>query len=74
MIAKLRRVLRLAKAAATDSRLPWPVRWLFRVALAIKCVPVPDFGLDEIFLLGGMALLAGPYRGTWKLIREEIPQ
>ena len=55
-----------------DPRLPWPVRWIFRVALAIKCVPVPDFGIDEVLLLIGIALLAGPYRRTWALIRQEV--
>lgn len=72
--AWLRRLLRLAKAVATDDRLPTPVRWLFRIALAIKVVPVPDFGLDEVLLLIGVGLLAGPYRGVWRQIREETRQ
>jgi hypothetical protein len=67
----VRRWLRVAKALTTDKRLPWPVRWIFRVALAIKCVPVPDFGIDEVLLLIGVGLLAGPYRGVWRQIREE---
>ena len=64
------RWLRIAKALATDTRLPWPVRWLFTAALAIKCLPI-DFGIDEVLLLVGVALLAGPYRGVWTQIREE---
>jgi hypothetical protein len=48
------------------------VRWLFAVALAIKLVPFPDFGIDEVLLLIGAALLAGPYRGVWVQIREEM--
>jgi hypothetical protein len=66
-----KRWLRIARALATDTRLPRPVRWLFRAALAIKCVPLPDFGVDEILLLAGVALLAGPYRHVWRQIREE---
>ena len=69
--AWFKRWLRIAKAVATDTRLPWPVRWLFRAALAIKCIPLPDFGIDEVLLLVGVALLAGPYRGVWTQIREE---
>ena len=64
------RWLRIARAVATDKRLPRGVRWLFAVALAIKCLPI-DFGIDEVLLLVGVGLLAGPYRATWKLIREE---
>jgi len=69
--AWFKRWLRIAKAVSTDQRLPWPVRWLFRAALAIKCVPLPDFGIDEVLLLIGVGLLAGPYRGVWNAIREE---
>lgn len=65
------RMIRLGKAIATDKRLPRPVRWMFGVALAIKCVPVPDFGIDEVLLVVGMALLLGPYRSTFRAIREE---
>jgi len=68
---RLKRLLRLAKAAATDPRLPRPVRYLFVVALAVKCLPV-DFGADEILLLVGVGLLYGPYRRQWAEIRGEI--
>jgi hypothetical protein len=65
------RWLRIAKALTTDKRLPRPVRWLFTAALAIKAIPLPDFGVDEVLLLVGIGLLAGPYRGVWRQIREE---
>ena len=68
---RLRRWLRLAKAAATDKRLPRPVRWVFVVALAVRCLPV-DFGVDEVLLLVGVGLLAGPYRATWREVRADV--
>jgi hypothetical protein len=68
---KLSRALRLAKAAATDPRLPRPVRWLFVTGLAVKCLPV-DFGLDEVLLGTGLVLLFTRYRKTWAAIRSEI--
>jgi hypothetical protein len=37
----LRYAIRVAKALATDQRLPAPLRWALRVALAIKVIPVP---------------------------------
>lgn len=63
--------MRLAKAAATDKRLPRPVRWLFGAALAVKVLPV-DFGIDEALLLVGIALLSTKYRSTWREIRTEL--
>lgn len=68
---RVSRLARLGKALATDKRLPRPVRALFAISLAIKVVPFPDFGIDEIFLLIGILLLAGPYRHVWRAIREE---
>jgi len=68
------RWLRIARALATDKRLPRGVRWLFAVALAIKAIPLPDLGIDEVLLLVGVGLLAGPYRGVWRQIREEVGQ
>ena len=66
------RMVRLAKAAATDKRLPWPVRVLFGVSLAIKAVPFPDFGIDEAGLAIGILLLATVYRSTWREIVSEL--
>lgn len=68
---RLARLMRVAKALATDKRLPWPVRWMFAAAIAIKAVPLPDFGIDEILLIVGALLLLGPYRKTWRSIWEE---
>jgi len=63
--------MRLAKAAATDKRLPRPVRWLFTTALAVKMLPV-DFGIDETLLLVGIVLLSTRYRSTWRDIRADV--
>lgn len=69
---RVRYWLRLARAAATDPRLPRSVRWLFRVGIAIKLVPGPDLGIDEVALALGAILLATRYRATWATIREEL--
>lgn len=68
---RVKRLMLLAKAAATDPRLPRPVRWLFAIGLAAKLLPV-DFGIDEVALGLGILLLSTKYRATWKEIREEI--
>ena len=68
---RVKRLLRLAKAAASDPRLPKPVRWLFVVGLAAKAMPV-DFGIDELALGLGVVLLSTKYRATWREIREGI--
>lgn len=70
--ARIRFAVRMAKAAATDKRLPKPVRLLFAISLAIKAVPFPDFGVDEIGLGVGILLLATVYRGTWRTIMAEL--
>jgi hypothetical protein len=72
LLARVPRMLRLAKAASTDPRLPRPVRWLFAVSLAIKAIPFPDFGLDEVGLLLGIVLLNTVHRQVWAEIRAEI--
>ena len=69
---RVKRLMRLAKAAATDPRLPRPVRWLFAVSLAVKALPVPDFGIDEAGLLLGIVLLSTIYKHQWAEIRSEI--
>jgi hypothetical protein len=66
-----KRMMRYAKAAATDKRLPRPVRWLFVAGLAVKCLPV-DFGLDELLLGTGIVLLATRYRKVWAEIRADL--
>ena len=69
---RLKRLVRLAKAASTDERLPRSVRWLFRVSIAVKALPCPDFGIDELGLIVGIILLNTAYRDEWEQIRSEI--
>ena len=69
---RVARLVRLAKAAATDPRLPRPVRWIFRIGIAAKLFPGPDLGIDEVALGLGIVLLLGPYRHIWREIREGI--
>jgi hypothetical protein len=68
---KVKRALRLARAAATDKRLPPSVRWCFRIALLAKAMPL-DFGIDELALAVGLALLLTRHRATWRTICAEI--
>jgi hypothetical protein len=72
MKAKIKRAFRLLKALATDTRVPRPVRWLIGVSLAIKAVPFPDFGIDEVGLLIAFVLLSTLHRETFNEIRAEI--
>jgi hypothetical protein len=68
---RLKRLMRLAKAAATDPRLPRSVRALFWVGLAAKAMPI-DFGVDEVCLGLGIVLLTTRYRVVWAEIRKDI--
>ena len=68
---RLRYLIKVAKALATDERIPTPLRWGLRVALAMKVVPVPDFGIDEIILIVIGLLLVTVYRPTLRSILEE---
>ncbi len=68
----LRRTFRLLKALATDERIPRPVRWLIGVSLAVKAVPFPDFGVDEVGLLVAFILLSTVYRQEFRTIRAEL--
>jgi hypothetical protein len=72
MKRRLKATLRLLKALATDERLPKPVRWLIGVSLAIKTVPVPDFGIDEIGLGIALVLLLTVYRRQFAEIRADL--
>jgi hypothetical protein len=69
---RVRDAFRLLKALATDERLPRPIRWLIGVSLAIKAVPLPDFGIDEIGLLVAFGLLTTVYRKRFAEIRAEV--
>ncbi|HMC39626.1 MAG TPA: hypothetical protein VKI19_08185 [Acidimicrobiales bacterium] len=68
---QLRFAMKLTKALATDERLPRPLRWAIGVALAVKIVPVPDFGVDEVILLLIGVLLLTVYRPTFLAIVAE---
>ena len=71
MRAKFRYLIRVAKATASDPRLPRPLRWALKVGLAIKAVPVPDLGVDEVILVIVGGLLMTVYRPTFRLILAE---
>lgn len=68
---QLRFALKLTKALVSDERLPRPVRWAIGVALAMKVVPLPDFGLDEVILVVIAVLLLTIYRSTFQAIVAE---
>jgi hypothetical protein len=63
--------VRFAKILMTDRRVPRPLRWLIRVSLAIKVVPVPDFGVDEAVLVGVGLVLVIFYRPVLVAMLEE---
>src|SRR5579875_2263622 len=68
---QLRFAMKVTKAVATDERLPRPLRWAIGVALAMKVVPIPDFGLDELILVVIGVLLLTVYRPTFRTIVAE---
>lgn len=57
-MSHIRRAMRIARALATDSRIP---RWL-RILLAIGCVQIPVLPVDEICLAAALIILAARYR------------
>lgn len=63
--------MKLVNALATDERLPRPLRWALTVALAMKVVPLPDFGIDEVILVVVGVLLVTLYRPTLRAILDE---
>ena len=69
--SQLRFTVKLTKALATDERLPRPLRWAVGIALAVKVIPVPDFGIDEVILALVAALLLTVYRHTFHEIVAE---
>ena len=71
---QLRYLIKVAKALSTDERLPRPLRWGLKVALAIKVVPFPDLGIDEILLVVIGILLVTVYRPTLRAILDENRQ
>lgn len=68
---QLRFAMKVTKAVSTDERLPKPLRWSIGVALALKVVPFPDFGIDEVILVVVAALLLTVYRSTFRAILAE---
>jgi len=63
--------VRLARTLMTDERVPGPLRWLIAVSLAIKVVPFPDFGIDEVVLVVVGLVLVIFYRPALRTILEE---
>jgi hypothetical protein len=68
---QLRYFVKVAKALATDERLPRPLRWGLKLALAMKVVPFPDLGIDEIIVVVIGVLLVTVYRPTLRAILDE---
>jgi hypothetical protein len=63
-----------AKTLTTDQRVPRPLHWLIGVSLAIKVVPFPDFGVDEIVLVIVGLVLVIFYRPALTAILERRDQ
>ena len=72
MKPRIKATFRLLKALVTDERVPSPVRWLIGVSLAVKAVPFPDFGIDEVGLLLAFGLLPTIYRKRFAEIRADL--
>jgi membrane protein implicated in regulation of membrane protease activity len=62
---------KFARTLMTDHRVPRPLRWLIGVSLAIKVVPFPDFGVDEVVLIVVGLVLVIFYRPALRAILEE---
>lgn len=71
---RMRFYWRVAKSLTRDERLPRPLRWTVAACLAVKAVPVPDFGIDEVGLGVVALLLATVYRPTFRAIVAEQRQ
>ena len=54
--SRLRYAVQFARLLVKDPRIPKPLRVTIGAGLAVKLLPVPDFGIDEI-LLGAAALI-----------------
>jgi|SRR5579884_2065589 len=63
--------IRFARTLMSDRRVPRPLRWLIGVSLAIKIMPFPDFGLDEVVLIVVGLVLVIFYRPALRAILEE---
>jgi membrane protein implicated in regulation of membrane protease activity len=60
-----------ARTLMSDQRVPRPLRWLIGVSVAIKVVPFPDFGVDEVVLIVVGLVLLIFYRPALRAILEE---
>ncbi len=69
---QLRFAMKVGKAMARDERLPKPLRWALGIALALKAMPAPDFGIAEGILVVCGALLLTVHRPTVRAIVAEI--
>jgi hypothetical protein len=63
--------VKFARTLMSDQRVPRPLRWLIGVCLAIKIVPFPDFGVDEVVLIVVGLVLVIFYRPALRAILEE---
>ena len=68
---RIRYVLRVTRALATDRRLPGPLRWLIGVGVAIKGVPGPDLGIDEVVLAVAAGWLFLRHRDVLRAVLAE---
>ena len=69
--AQLKFAVKFARSLMSDQRLPRPLRWLIGVSLAIKVIPFPDFGIDEVILVVVGLVLVIFYRPALRAILEE---
>src|SRR5579859_6610365 len=63
--------VKFARTLMSDRRVPRPLRWLIGISLAIKVVPFPDFGVDEVVLIIVGLVLVIFYRPALRAILEE---
>ena len=68
---QLRFAMRVARALATDRRLPRPLRRMIAFGLAIKAVPGPDLGIDEVLLAAAGLWILVRHRATFRAIVAE---
>jgi membrane protein implicated in regulation of membrane protease activity len=63
--------VKFARTLMSDQRVPRPLRWLIGISLAIKVVPFPDFGVDEVVLIAVGLVLLIFYRPALRAILDE---
>jgi hypothetical protein len=70
--SQLRFAVKFARIIMSDQRIPRPLRWLIGISLAIKVVPFPDFGVDEVVLIVVGLVLVIFYRPALRAILDEM--